>query len=208
MLNTNDSSLLCGYLSNYDKAIERVSMKKGKEDLIELDKWLWKELRNNVYERYRQNPLDGYYLTKTELSNMMKWKLMRGKFRPSLQQLVDSNPEDFIRLCTNKALNILCNNNSKWKESLKELMLLKGVGIATASIILSIFSPDYCLFMSDEVISFIYTGRISYTITVYKNIQSTLIEKINLLNLNNNIIVWNMEMFGKALWSYEILNNV
>lgn len=188
---------------NYDRTIEFISVNKQKIELIELNKWLWKDLKNSVYERYRQNPSNGYYLTKIELSNIMKWKLMRGKFRP-LQKLVDSNSEDSVKLCTNKALNILCNDNTKWKESLKELMILRGIGVATASIILSIFSPEYCAFMSDELINLFYNGKNPYTVTVYKDIQSKLLEKINSINLNSDI-VWNPEMFEKALWTYETL---
>ena len=60
--------------------------------------------------------------------------------------------------------------------------------------------------MSDEVINLVYTGKNQYTVTVYKNIQSELMDKINLLNSESDI-VWDLEMFGKALWSYEILHN-
>ena len=185
------SDVLQEYLEKYDLAIDLISKKKGKCQLIELDEWLWKDLKKDVYRRYKKNPLDGYYLTKSELSDIMKWKLMRGKFRP-LQQMVDSNSEDFIRECTGKALNILCNNSSKWKEALKELVLLKGIGIATASIILAIFSPE-CLFMSDEVIK-LYYPKMLYTVPVYKNIQSNIIKEINLLDDN-----WNAEMYGKPV---------
>ena len=198
MLDINDSTILNEYLLRYDEAIKILSEKKVKKNLINLDKWLWNDLKKDVYER------NEYCLTKTELSNIMRWKLLRGTFRPSLQSLVDSNSEDLVKECTGKAFNILCNDKTKWTEALKELMALKGIGVATASIILAIFSPEYCPFMSDEVINLFYTGKNPYTVSVYKNIQSKVIEKINQLN-NNSDIVWNPEMFGKAVWSYEIL---
>ena len=203
----NDSSVWKTYLEKYEGVIELVSKNKKKDELIQLDKWLWNNLKKDVYDRYKKEPLNGYYLTKNELSNIMKWKLIRGKFRP-LQKLVDSNSEDTVTLCTGKALNILCDVNDKeynnWKNALKELMKLKGIGVATASIILAIFVPTFCPFMSDEVIESVYDGKIDYTLSVYLNIQSKLVDKVQLINVSCDM-VWNTEMLGKALWVAHIL---
>ena len=139
----NDLNVWTTYLNKYNEAVKLVSDNKKKPELIQLDKWLWNDLKTNVYDRYKKEPENGYFLTKVELSNIMKWKLIRGQFRP-LQKLVDSNSEDLVMSCTGKALNILCNPNNKkygdWKEALKELTVLKGIGVATASIILAVFT--------------------------------------------------------------------
>ena len=182
LYNSNNSKKWMEYYKKYDKTIELISIAKNKPQLIELDKWLWNDLKNDVHNRSE------YYLTKEELSNIMKWKLMRGKFRP-LQKMVDENSSEFIKLCTNNAFNILEDN---WKNALKELMKLKGIGVATASIILSVFCPNHFPFMSDEVIESVHDGKKYYTNSVYFSIQSKLENKKN--ELNNNGKKWNLSL--------------
>ena len=194
LYNSNNSKKWMEYYKKYDKTIELISIAKNKPQLIELDKWLWNDLKNDVHNRSE------YYLTKEELSNIMKWKLMRGKFRP-LQKMVDENSSEFIKLCTNNAFNILEDN---WKNALKELMKLKGIGVATASIILSVFCPNHFPFMSDEVIESVHDGKKYYTNSVYFSIQSKLENKKN--ELNNNGKKWNLEMLEKSLWVSSNLN--
>lgn len=137
----------------------------------------------------------------------MKWKLLRGKFRP-LQKLVDSNDNNFVKLCTQKALTIICNKNDNinWKKSIKELTALKGIGVATASIILAVFCPEICLFMSDEVINTVYGAKIDYTQKIYNITQEKLLNKLNNINNKNNHTL-NIEMLGKALWAAELIKN-
>lgn len=120
-----------------------------------------------------------------------------------MQKLIDSNTEDNVRLCTSKALTILYNNQSKWKEASTELIKLKGVGIATASIILAVFT-QCCPFMSDEVIESVYDNEIKYTLPVYIVIQEKLEDKMKMLNSKCDI-KWNVEMIEKALWTFIIL---
>jgi len=202
----NNSDIWNDYLNKYEIAIERVSINKKKPELTQLDKWLWNDLKNNVYDRNKKKLLNGYYLTKKELLDIMKWKLIRGQFRPLLK-LVDSNPTKLVILHTSKALNILCylDDKDNWKNALKELTTLKGIGVATASIILALFNPNLCPFMSDEVIESVYDGKRDYTIGVYTSIQLKLINKMHIMNANSDI-VWNAEMIGKALWTSAILN--
>lgn len=205
------------YYAAYKDAVKLVSTQKKKNELIALDEWLWKDLKNDVYDRYKLQPSEGYYLTKEELSKIMTWKLIRGKFRP-LQKLVDSNSSESVKSYSNKALTILCSeenkNNRNWKAALKELNNLKGIGVATSSAILSIFAPDMCPFMADEVIDTVYCGKRDYTLPVYVSIQSSLIEKMHILNghvreLSNEHSgnhKWDVEMIGKALWTAAIFS--
>ena len=247
----NNIKLWNKYYNYYNDAVELVSINKKKNELIGLDHWLWVELENNVYNRNRNQSNDinttssttsstssststDYYLTKEELSNVMKWKLIRGKFRP-LQGLVDSNTQDAVRSCTTKALNILCNNNNKkvtksqldsdWKLALKELIKLRGIGVATASAILALFNPENCVFMADEVIDTVHDGKRDYTLPVYVSIQSKLYERMHILNSHvqpptSNIstyasnthiplcTLWNMEMMGKAIWTAAVFSSI
>lgn len=198
---SDDIKLWIEYLSKYKKTINLIAKKKKNEELIKLDKWLWKDLKNDVYNRYNKNKLEGLYLTKKELSCIMKWKLMRGKNRP-IQKLIDSNDDNFVKLCTQNALTLL---NNSGKKAIKELTKLKGVGIATASIILSVFCPKTYPFMSDEVIKSVYNGKIGYTNKIYETIQKNLLEKMNKIN-NNNQTGITVEMLGKALWVASVCN--
>jgi len=205
----DNANIWSAYLNEYDKAVKLVSIKKKNQELIQLDKWLWNDLKKDVYDRYDVQPDNGYYLTKEELSNIMKWKLLRGTFRP-LQKLVDSNSVDSVKLHTNEALNILCDvnndNYNDWKKALNELIKLKGIGVATASIVLAVFAQHLCPFMSDEVIKAIYyNSKICYTNSVYVFIQAKLAAKMNIINAISNTI-WTVEMLGKALWVADILN--
>ncbi|KAK3090723.1 hypothetical protein FSP39_014102 [Pinctada imbricata] len=76
----------------------------------------------------------------------MKWKLSRGKFRPRLQQLVESNSEEEVESASKKAFKKLPN----LKSAISELTVLKAVGPATASAVLAAGSPKHAAFMADE----------------------------------------------------------
>lgn len=60
--------------------------------LVTLDDWMWKTLPKKLRE------LTPHQLTHEQLCKVMKWKLTRGKFRPRLQELAASNPEDLIQV--------------------------------------------------------------------------------------------------------------
>lgn len=201
LFNSDDPKLWISYLNKYDCAIKSIAINKKKEEFVNLDKWLWNSLKKDVCNRNKIDPVNGYYLTKVELSNIMKWKLIRGNFRP-LQKLIDSNTEDNVKLCTGNALTILYNDQLKWKKAATELIKLKGVGIATASIILALFTKC-CPFMSDEVIESVYDNEIKYTLPVYVVIQEKLENKMKMLNFNGDT-KFDVAMIEKALWTFVV----
>jgi hypothetical protein len=87
------------------------------------------------------------YLTKPELVTLMDWKLTHGTFRPSLRGLIAQNAPEAVERTTREGLAL-------WpdvKASVKKLSELRGVGPATASLILSVGEPDEAPFFSDEV---------------------------------------------------------
>ncbi|KAJ6649711.1 hypothetical protein Bhyg_04950 [Pseudolycoriella hygida] len=136
-------------LQRYDEALATKS-----DRLPELDKWYRNELRSAVQSR--KSDEDGAYLTTAELEKLVKWKLTRGKFRPRLEKLAGSNPDEIVKNTTKEAFSLLIESTSlaKVKESLLKLNTLKGIGPATSSAILSLFSPDSLPFMSDEALKF------------------------------------------------------
>jgi hypothetical protein len=81
--------------------------------------------------------------------------LQRGKFRPRLEQLAQSNADDVVQSQSKKALEMLLEGSkamSSAKESLLILNTLRGVGPATSSAVLAAHSPESLSFMSDEAL--------------------------------------------------------
>jgi hypothetical protein len=74
-----------------------------------------------------------------------------GTFRPKLLQLVQSNPEDVIQSTTKEAFSKLTSGKPPMAP-LKKLVELKGIGPATASLLLSVYDPDSTPFFSDEYV--------------------------------------------------------
>lgn len=73
-----------------------------------------------------------------------------GTFRPTLMNLVKSNQADVIKSTTQSAFSSLDSNNDVLK-ALKHLTILRGIGPATASLLLSVYQPDAIPFFSDEL---------------------------------------------------------
>lgn len=157
-------------LSSYESRIESLN----KPDLVSLDQFYRVKLPSLLHDR-DPNP----YLTTSELSQLMKWKLSRGKWRyypsPSLSLYI-------LDACLISRFKLLfCSITVVWRprlldfvssledsvvksasekafkslpdisKAVKELTVLKGVGPATASAVLAAYAPDIVPFMSDEV---------------------------------------------------------
>lgn len=91
------------------------------------------------------------HLGKSELASLVDWKLSHGTFRPKLKQLVQSNPADAVQKTTATAFSSFDGTLEKLKVSLKQLSTLKGIGPATASLLLSVAFPSTVPFFSDEL---------------------------------------------------------
>ena len=121
----HDTSEWQRMLDKYSVALEIVVLAKKKAELRDLDTF-WRETFPAVVKA-RSPP----HFTLQELSKIMAWKLMRGKFRP-LQKMCDSNcPEKVIEAST-AAMKCFDNSKSDWKGAMKALTTLKAVGEATA----------------------------------------------------------------------------
>ena len=81
----------------------------------------------------------------------------RGKFRPRLKQLISSNSSDEVQRTTTEAFSKPLTNVEHILAAVKQLSVLKGVGPATATMILQTYSDDIP-FMSDEAMLQVFNG--------------------------------------------------
>lgn len=144
----------------------------AKPQLIELDHWMLSELPSVLSSR---NPV---FMTQAELSKLMKWKLMKGKWRPRLQQFVDGLGEDLVTSTTWAAFKLA--GAGKPLRALEALCELKGVGPATASAILSALHFDLP-FMSDEAMNACLSAR-EYTVPAFEALHAELSHRAQLAN--------------------------
>ena len=169
-------------LKLYPQCLKAEALKKKKPWLVELDQRLHSlKFRNIVMTR------DEPHLTLSELSDIMKWKLSKGRMRP-LQNVCDNNNPDFVIKSTKAAFQELLSlptstsaststsTSKKLKQEQQQLLTsinkamnhlkqLQSIGDATASMILSLFSmkPFYHIAgMADEALDTI-NGRRNYT---------------------------------------------
>ncbi|EGW31087.1 uncharacterized protein SPAPADRAFT_141865 [Spathaspora passalidarum NRRL Y-27907] len=175
----------------YSDIIAEFSETRGKYDndsktFQELNQWRLQELPETLAQRLEDTK--SIWLTKDELVLLMDWKLANGKFRATLPKLIRSNDESTVEAVTKQGFQIwltfrrTTGTNDLWddfaykgmiKSSFKKLCELRGVGPATASLILSLihkidkkWAPPY---FSDE--SFLYyvnpEDKIKYTVKEY-----------------------------------------
>ncbi|KAJ6036129.1 hypothetical protein N7540_000408 [Penicillium herquei] len=109
------------------------------DKFLELDRWRYEDMPKEIVSRQAKNES---VLSKEEAVSIMEWKLTHGHSRPMLMGLIRSNAESLVSSCISAALSALPNQDSKEfpQASLDALQPLRGVGPATASLILSIMT--------------------------------------------------------------------
>ncbi|GLB10400.1 hypothetical protein AtubIFM57258_006806 [Aspergillus tubingensis] len=100
------------------------------------------------------------YLEKDELVRLMEWKMQHGTFRPALLGMIRSNSESVVRDATGRAFKALTahrtskeGDEEKFPSEALDILTnaLRGVGVATASLVLSLASTADVPFYSDDV---------------------------------------------------------
>ncbi|ANZ75522.1 BA75_02837T0 [Komagataella pastoris] len=172
----------------YPKALEvKGQTKKDPSKLLQLDNWKEEEIPKLLDLRYQKE--SHLFLTKEELIKLVEWKLEKGKFRPTLRKLVASNDESFVKQVTERGYDIFIDYIegkegflTSVKESLEEFCKLKGVGPATATLILSLFprvgDKKVAPFFSDESFMYFNDIKIKYTLREYLDIYLPKVEAI------------------------------
>lgn len=183
-------------LDNYDDAVARVATAKKKPELVSLDKWLWSEFPLLVKER---NPPS---CSKQELVRVMQWKLLRGKNRPALLNLIQQNSDSSVDSVSTEACRLLFSGKSpSWKAAVNKLAELRGVGPATASAVLATLTPTVP-FMADEPLEAVTRRKRDYTLAAYSDLHRGL-HALSKDVLHNEL---SPEEAGKALWAAAMLS--
>jgi hypothetical protein len=163
-------------------------------NLVELDQWFHTDLPAAIKER--KEP----HLTKEELCEALEFKMSRGKFRP-LRKLVASNDAGVVK-ATSKEAFVLADLVSSslaesktssvfddasdclgdFKAAMNKLKELRGVGVATASLLLATYAPQLAAFMADEALECVVGRPFRYSFSEYYRFLEALTDKCVELN--------------------------
>ncbi|XP_068657451.1 uncharacterized protein [Aristolochia californica] len=165
----------------------------GKHDLVRLDDFYRNQLPLLLHGR---DPKP--YMTKSELKELMQWKLSRGKWRPRLLDFVSKLDEVQVESASRKAFESLPDVS----KAVSELTILKGVGPATASAVLAAYAPDIAPFMSDEAMVAAIGNSKDYTLKQYLILVEKLQNKAKELNVEGDVLT--PSDIERALWSSSI----
>lgn len=157
------------HLSQYPALLEAISESKGAKDgqktLSELDHFRYVDA---VETFDLKNPKREMELE--DIKTLVEWKLRHGKFRPKLLSLVSSNPPATVSQTLDFARNLYTNSNDA-RGTVRALAKLKGIGPATASLLLSVHDAQNAIFFSDEAFYWLCCGgkkaSIKYNIDEY-----------------------------------------
>ncbi|XP_033102570.1 uncharacterized protein LOC117105517 [Anneissia japonica] len=167
--------------------------------LIELDKWYQEKLSHDIQGRKDR------YLTHAELTKLMSWKLARGKFRPRLAELVQTNTPELVETSSKKAFQSLPD----LKSALKHLVVLKAVGPATASAILAAGAPDQVAFMADEsMLEIPGLAPLNYNAKQFDKYMQSIQECVERLNKQDPEKKWTPHTVELTLWTNYVANKL
>ncbi|KAI6713545.1 hypothetical protein PZA11_005815 [Diplocarpon coronariae] len=151
-------------LARYPAVIQTFSRKtkEGALSLEELDKFRYQVAPMNFSKNTGRN------INMSDLKKLVDWKLTHGVYRPSLRKLVASNSDEQVEASLSDAFAVYAKNPSDIAAVIEKIKVdLKGVGPATASLILAVHDPQNVVFFSDEVFRWLTAGgkkvKIGYT---------------------------------------------
>lgn len=199
----------------------------AKNDLVDLDEYVWTRLPQRLRERGKavtstsastsskaaaNAHASGGWLQLDELKEVMRWKLARGKFRPTLPRLIASNSDAAVKDVTSRGLACLGaeDNDADGTRALKAMTTLcelKGVGPATASLILSL-ANEHQGFMSDEswlCLEALSGKKVGYTPADWKRWRSAFQGRLEQWQKEENISSSSRDAksLEKACWAWK-----
>ncbi|KAF8860105.1 hypothetical protein BDZ45DRAFT_567692, partial [Acephala macrosclerotiorum] len=134
-------------LNRYNDVIAGLSKtrKQGDVSLEELDKFRYQYAPMNFSKNTGRN------LELADLEKLAEWKVRHGTFRPGLTKKIGSNSNEEIAAALKDAFDHYASNKDDIHGTVEKLRALKGVGPATASLLLAIHDPLNVVFFSDEL---------------------------------------------------------
>ncbi|KAK7501284.1 hypothetical protein BaRGS_00007409 [Batillaria attramentaria] len=166
-----------------------------RKTLLDLDEWYQQQLPAFISARGEK------YITHEELAKVMKWKLSRGKFRPTLQKMVESNSPEAVLSASKKAFKAL----PKQQSAVEPLLVLRGVGPATASAVLAAGAPDHVPFMADEsMIALPGLQPLQYTLSAFRTYADQVQELTKDLQKQDGEFGWTPHRVELTLWTLQV----
>lgn len=163
-----------------------VVAERGTDRLPELDAWYREELPRLLSER------DPAYIEKTELLDIIRWKMKRGTWRARNLALAAGNDEAAVRHASARAFE-----RAPEPDALTPLCELAGVGPATASAVLAAYRPDAYPFLDEDVGAALpELGAPAFTAGYYRRYAAALRTKATELGSP-----WQAQAVGLALWA-------
>ena len=179
----------------YSTALAHISALDTKhKELVSLDHW--------VRCVYPTEVLSRGHLTLSDLVKIMQWKLLRGKDRPMLQNLIRQNTELNVNKVSRDCLTLLAKGptSETWDACIVLMTSLRGVGPATASAILAPLDGTGAIpFMADEVLEACTKTKRTYTIAYYRAMKAGIDAKASALNH-----VLSPAELSDCLWAHAI----
>ncbi|KAI8955077.1 hypothetical protein F4801DRAFT_419445 [Xylaria longipes] len=160
-------------LSRYASLIRSISLgkapKAGQPSLLELD-----EYRYGVALVTFRSDKPRRQMEHDDVKKLVDWKLRHGKFRPTLMKLVSSNDEETVKKTIQEAMAQYWLDNNVTK-AIDAIAKLRGIGPATASLLLSVHDSDRVIFFSDEAYWWLCCGGqkspIKYNVKEYQQLN-------------------------------------
>ncbi|KAK4971880.1 hypothetical protein LTR66_011394 [Elasticomyces elasticus] len=141
--------------------------------LADLEVLRWATIPETIEQRTNDGKA---FLKKEEVLELVRWKLSHGTFRPTLMKLVASNSAEDIRSVTESGFTTYAASKEEHIKAITTLAKLRGIGPATASLLLASLDPATVPFFSDELFRWLkledgkgkgWDRKIAYTIKEY-----------------------------------------
>ncbi|KAI8965433.1 DUF1479-domain-containing protein [Daldinia sp. FL1419] len=163
--------LLGGYKPLIESLSSAKGVKAGQKTLLELDRFRYHDaVATYSLENTRQS------MTLDDVKALVDWKLRHGKFRPTLMKLVSSNDDAFVKSTIQEAVEEY-RTSLDASRALGTITKLKGIGPATASLLLSVHDPHSVIFFSDEAFYWLcrdgQKAPIKYNAKEYQELSTT-----------------------------------
>jgi hypothetical protein len=160
---------------------------QGVKGLTELDRWYRDELPNQIAGRRPPR------IEPVELVDAVRWKMLRGEWRPRNLGLVQGNPPELVREVTERAFAAVPDP----RKPVAAIAELSGVGPATASAVLAAYRGDIYPFLDDLVgVVIAELGEPKFTLPYYLRYAEALRQRAARLGSP-----WTAQTVGFAFWS-------